>query len=206
MAYPGKYIVIEGGEGSDKSKQANLLFEYLQGINIDCVRCREPGTTKTGERIRKILKNPGSLLTPHQQMELFLEAREDLFKEVIIPGLNSGKVIVADRSGYSTEAYQGYGDGIDLGLIKKLNYKVTQGIRPDLLFIIDVDEKIGLGKETVKDKFSAQRPEYHARVNSGYRQIFQENFDIAVVIQYMEGNISGMHEEIRAKVHERLHI
>lgn len=205
----GRYIVLEGGEGCGKSAQSQLLYDYLTKKKVDCILTREPGGTTVGEEIRSILLHPD--LKKHLDTSLFLfeAARKQIFEDLIIPSLERGATVITDRSGYSTLAYQGYGQGVDLDLIRKLNEVATRGIKPDLMFILDIDPTIGLEKLTTKefrkkDFMESQGPKFHARVNAGFLEIARDNPNISVVIPYREGDIKGMQKEIRKYVEERL--
>ena len=191
-----KYILIEGGEGCGKSTQAKLLEQYLLEKNIPVKRCREPGTSKKAEQIRKFLKNPKNNLSPEQEVDLFMQARQDFFKQEIIPNLEQGISIIADRSGYSTIAYQGYAGGVSLNLIRKLNNQATFGTKEDLAIIIDIEATKGLEKESQKDRISLKGLKYHQRVNQGYREICKQNPEI-IKIPYIEGDLKWMQEQIR---------
>ncbi len=201
----GKYIIIEGGEGCGKSTQAKLLHEYLTELNIPCILSREPGGVKESEEIRKILLNKESNLSPITELFLFEAARAEFFRKKLIPSLEKFISVIADRSGYSTEAYQGYAGGIDLSLIKKLNNEATFGIKPDLAFIIDVHPTIGLKNEKDADRFASKGLGYHTKVNQGYVEIAKNNPDVCIVIPYREEDIGGIQEEIRKITLERLY-
>ena len=199
----GKYIVIEGGEGCGKSTQAKLLVEYLLSKEIQCVQAREPGSTKEAEQIRALLLNKENNLSSLSELFLFEAARAEFFRNDVIPKLEKGVSIVSDRSGYSTEAYQGYAGGIDLNLIKQLNDLATQGIRPGLSFIIDVNASKGLSREQDADRFAAKGLSYHEMVNRGYKEIAKRNPGSCILLPYVEGNIDGIQKQIRKEVDSR---
>jgi len=196
----GKYIVLEGGDGCGKSTQAQLLVEHLKEKGIDCVRSREPGTTVEGEQIRNILLDKRSKLSPLVELFLFEAARTAFFEKDLLPILNDGKTVVSDRSCYSTLAYQGFGGGIDLDLINRLNKLATFEKRPDLAFIIDVEASKGLGMEENADRFAAKGPEYHRKVNQGYKDIALSNPDNTILIPYVNGNLAAMQTQIQTHV------
>lgn len=205
----GKYLVFEGGEGCGKSTQAQILHDYLTKRKIDCILTREPGGTPLGEEIRTILLHPDLKKYPKTNLFLFEAARIQIFEEVIIPSLEKGTTIITDRSGYSTLAYQGHGQGVDLDLIRKLNEIATRGIKPDLMFILDIDPIKGLERLTTtefgkRDAMESEGLAFHTRVNQGFLRIAKENPDIAIVIPYREGDITSMQEEIRRYVKDKL--
>ncbi len=203
MEKRGKYIVFEGCEGCGKTTQISLFSEHLKRRGIDYQSVAEPGGTDLGREIRTQLLNyeryAASAIT---KILLFSAARSDLFEKKIIPGLEEGQVIVSDRSYYSTIAYQGAGEGFDIKWIMEMNRTATRGIRPDLTFILDIDPRIGLKKETVSTSFSKEELEYHLRVRQGFLEIVRENPE-CVVVPYVDG-IERMQKSIRKIAHKRL--
>jgi len=209
MPERGKYFVLEGGEGCGKTWQAKELYDYLTRCGIDCIHTREPGGTTSAESIRRLILDPGADFSMESRFFLFEASRAEIFRKVIVPSLNEGKSILSDRSGYSTLAYQGYGSGIDLNLIRKSNELAMQGISPDLLVIIDISAEKGLEKLTTKefgkrDAFESQLLDFHKRVNYGFLKIAEENPGISVVVPYVENGQEEMQREIRKYVLEKL--
>ena len=137
------FISFEGGEGAGKTTQAGLLHSRLCDLEIPCDLVREPGGTTLGEYLRNYLKSDQPL-TPEAELLLFEAARVELVANRIHPALNAGKTVIADRFSDSTVAYQGYGRGIDLGVITPLNGFATLGLSPDLVFLLDVAPEVGL--------------------------------------------------------------
>lgn len=166
----GKFITFEGSEGCGKSTQSRLLYEYLQAKGCKVTYLREPGATKISEKIRDILldaKNDGMSVTC--EMLLYMAARAQIVEEIIKPALSKGEIVICDRYLESTLAYQGYGLGIDIGMIKAVGIFVTQGIMPDLTILLDVPVKKGLGyREDSKDRIEQRSLAYHNRVRRGY--------------------------------------
>lgn len=199
----GHYITIEGGEGCGKTTQAKLLFEYLTNKKIKCSLCREPGGVESAEEIRKIVLNKDYSLSNITELFLFEASRAEFFSNKVIPSVNEGTTIITDRSGYSTEAYQGYGGRISLELIKNLNALATFGLKPDLAFIIDINPMVGLEKQVVKDRFADKGLDYHKKVNEGYLKIAKQEPERFVVIPY-ENGISKIQEQIIKNVEEKL--
>jgi len=204
LNYPGKYIVIEGGEGCGKSKQADLLEQYFNEKKVPNIRVREPGGVPSAESIRKIVKDKSLSLEHITELFLFEAARTELFAKKSIPALKEGKIVLSDRSGDATKAYQGYGDGIDQHWINWMNMQATFGISPDVAIIIDINPEVGLARETHPDAFAAKGLEYHKRVNEGYRKIAQEHLDTHILIKYQDGSIDSMQNLIRAHVNTKL--
>jgi len=141
----GLFITFEGLEGCGKTTQAKMLFDFLIKQKIPSIYTKEPGGTKIGDKIRKILldqKNDG--MDYKSEMLLFLASRAENVRLIILPALEEGKVVISDRFYDSTTAYQGYGRGIDLKIIKHLNNLVVGKAIPDLTFILDIDPYEGL--------------------------------------------------------------
>ena len=190
----GKYIIFEGGEGCGKSTHSNFVLNYLNKEGYTSIKSREPGGIEVAEKIREILLDKNHSLDSLTELYLFEAARTEFFKQKVIPNLEKGINVISDRSGYSTEAYQGYAGGLSLDLIKSLNKKSTFGIKPDLTFIIDVPVKKGLEKEVDPDRFALKGKAYHKKVNQGYLEIAKR--DNCIVIPYLEGNLKKMQNEI----------
>jgi len=143
----GLFITFEGLEGCGKTTQAKMLFDFLNKQKIPSIYTKEPGGTKIGDKIRKILldqKNDG--MDYKTEMLLFLASRAENVRLIILPALEEGKVVVSDRFYDSTTAYQGYGRGIDLEITKNLNSLVVGKAIPDLTFILDIDPYEGLSR------------------------------------------------------------
>ncbi|PKP56317.1 dTMP kinase [Candidatus Atribacteria bacterium HGW-Atribacteria-1] len=141
----GLFITFEGLEGCGKTTQAKMLFDFLIKQKIPSIYTKEPGGTKIGDKIRKILldqKNDG--MDYKTEMLLFLASRAENVRLIILPALEEGKVVISDRFYDSTTAYQGYGRGIDLKIIKHLNNLVVGKAIPNLTFILDIDPYEGL--------------------------------------------------------------
>jgi dTMP kinase len=141
----GLFVTFEGGEGSGKTTQSELLTKYLEAQGRRVLRLREPGGTPLGEELRRILLASGSL-APKAELLLFLAARAELVEKVIKPALAGGVWVICDRFIDSTAAYQGYGRGIDLQLIRTLNEAVIDGCLPDLTVLLDIDPDGGLSR------------------------------------------------------------
>ena len=202
MIKKGKYIVIEGGEGCGKTTQSQLIYDYLVSKGINSILTREPGGVEEAEKIREILKDKANDLHPLTELFLFEAARTEFFRRVVVPNLKHDVIVISDRSGYSTEAYQGYAGEQDLNLIRHLNNLSTFDTSPDLAIIIDINPRVELIKEVVNDRFSQKGLEYHIKVRKGFLEVAKRNKNCRVV-SYKPGNIKGTHREIRDYV-ERL--
>ncbi len=175
------FITFEGPEGSGKSSQLPALAEFLETLGYKVVRTREPGGTKIGDQIREVLvRMENADLHPRTEILLFLAARAQLVEELIIPSLEEGKVVLCDRYGDSTLAYQGYGHGLDMDRLRSMLQFATAGLKPDLTILLDVDVLTGLKRKKAKDEWNrldAFELSFHERVRTGYHELAAEEPD-----------------------------
>ena len=172
----GLFITFDGIDHSGKSTQARMFLEKLKEKNIPVILIRDPGTTKISEKIRAILlDNENEEMDPTTELLLYEAARSQMVSETIKPILATGKFVVCDRFFDSTTAYQGYGRGIDLELIKKANELGSKGLIPDLTFIIDINveeaEQRKLSEQTAKDRLESTNLDFKKRVREGFLTI-----------------------------------
>jgi dTMP kinase len=168
----GIFITFEGSEGCGKSTQSRLLYEYLKGKGCRVIYLREPGGTSLSEKIRKILLHPQNHITAECEMLLYMASRAQAVSEVIRPALKKGKIVICDRFLDSTLVYQGFGLGIDIGLIKRVGNFVNKGVKPDLTILLDLAVKKGLRHRALKKDRIERRPYlYHLRVRRGYLKL-----------------------------------
>jgi dTMP kinase len=171
------FITLEGPEGSGKSSQLPELAEFLRGQGWDVLTTREPGGTLIGDQIRQILMRlDNQELHPRTEILLFLASRAQLVEQVIKPALREGKLVLSDRFGDSTLAYQGYGHGIDLATLRAMLDFATDNLKPDLTLLLDVDVEIGLQRKRKEDEWNrldAYELAFHQRVREGYHQLCQ---------------------------------
>lgn len=168
----GKFITFEGSEGCGKSTQSKLLFEYLRSKGKKVIYLREPGGVKVSEAIRQLLLNPKNKIPSAAETLLYMAARSCVVEEIIRPALRSGKTVICDRFMDSTVAYQGYGLGVDIKLIKLIGEFATQRITPDLTIFLDLPVKSGLKyRHNCKDRIEQRSFKYHQKVRKGYLAI-----------------------------------
>lgn len=170
------FITFEGIDYSGKTTQANLLVERLRQTGRDVLFLREPGGTPVSEKIRSILLDKQHLdLNPRAELLLFSAARSQLVREVIVPALERGAVVVCDRFYDSTTAYQGYGRGIDLGEISVINRFATFRTTPGISFLVDVDLEVVARRREASglsaDRMESEGREFFERVRKGYLAI-----------------------------------
>jgi dTMP kinase len=168
------FITFEGGEGSGKSVQAKALYRRLVKLAIPAVLTHEPGGTPFGKKLGRWLKwSRGADIPPLVELLLFNASRAQLVAEVIQPNLKGGKVVISDRYADSTTAYQGYGRGLDLQMVRATNNAATQGLKPDLTVLLDMSAEEGLARKTGrgKDRFEQEDSAFHQRVRQGYLKL-----------------------------------
>jgi len=164
------FITFEGGEGSGKSTQARVLHRCLLRMGLPAVLTHEPGGTPLGNRLRRWLKGEGDI-DPQAELLLFNASRAHLIARVIRPALDSGSIVICDRFAESTIAYQGYGRGLSLDLIETTNSIATQGLRPDLIVLLDIPVEQGLARKRISDRFEREDIAFHQRVRRGYLEM-----------------------------------
>lgn len=169
------FITLEGPEGSGKTSQLGQFAVFLREQGYDVVTTREPGGTSIGDQIRQVLVSMDNKnLHPRTEILLFLSARAQLVEELIKPSLASGKIVVCDRYGDSTLAYQGFGHGLPLDVLREMLRFATDGLVPDLTLYLDLEVEKGLlrkkkGQEW--NRLDAYEVEFHRRVRNGYLQL-----------------------------------
>lgn len=172
----GLFITLEGGEGSGKTTQALRLFQSLTAQGYDVVHTREPGGTSVAERLRDVLLHHSEeAVAPETEALLMLAARRQHVEQVIRPALSKGKVVICDRFSDSTLAYQGYGRGLDLRLLRMINGWVTGRLTPHLTLFFDVPIAIGLqrrhGPAAVQNRLDHETHRFHSKVRAGFRAL-----------------------------------
>lgn len=199
----GLFISFEGIEGTGKTTQASLLAEYLKARGQDVLLTEEPGGTQIGKRIREVLLN-----VEHVEMDsltellLYNASRAQHIHELILPALKAGKVVITDRFSDSTAAYQGYGRGIDLELLKSLDNIATGGFRPDLTCLLDLDAETGLRRNRGAnkiDRLELEDIDFHKRVKDGFLKLAGKEPGRIRVID-ASGNVNDIQDRVRETV------
>jgi len=165
------FITFEGGEGTGKSLQIRLLKKRLSKLGIPVLLTYEPGGTSFGRRIARLLKWSQDVnISPVAELILFNASRAQLVDEVLKPALKDGKVVICDRYADSTTAYQGYGRGLNLEMVKAINEAATGKLEPALTILLDMPVEEGLARKRLKkpDRFEQEDLAFHQRVRGGY--------------------------------------
>jgi len=166
------FITFEGVEGCGKTTQIAFLESYLKDKGHQVVRTREPGGTALGEALRKVLLHQDLHVLPFSELLVLMAVRTQHMEELIMPALNERKIVLCDRFMDASYAYQGYGRGIDLGIIQTLNRYVTKGITPNLTFLLDCPADTGLkrkrAQDSPSDRFEDEALSFHEKIRQGY--------------------------------------
>lgn len=187
----GLFISFEGGEGAGKSTQIRQLEAFLKKQGFKVLVTLEPGGSLIGKGIRGILLNPENKILSHRAELLLYEAdRAQHTDEVILPALQSGMIVLSDRGQDSSTVYQGICRGFGKNAVKKMNAFATDGLLPDLTFVLDIDEKIGrarvkerlfrdaklhgIRKRVKLDRLEREKLEFHKKVRRGFLQLAKE--------------------------------
>ena len=168
------FITFEGGEGSGKSVQTRALFQKLSRLAIPVVLTHEPGVTALGKKVARWLKWGQDMnISPIAELMLFNVSRAQLVTEVIRPNLEGGKMVICDRYADSTTAYQSYGRGLDLTMVRAVNNAAIQGLNPDQTILLDMSVEAGLARKRGKkqDRFEQENIAFHRRVREGYLKL-----------------------------------
>jgi len=181
------FITFEGIEGCGKTTQIRHLANILKNHNIPFISTLEPGGTSVGMKIRQLLLDSNNVnLSPLAELILYAADRAQHVNEVIKPSLDRRKWVVCDRFFDATVVYQGIARGLDMELIQILNKKVTQGVRPDLTFLLDCPVDIGLNRAKKRnleenlegqDRFEREKLTFHEKVREGYLELARNNSD-----------------------------
>ena len=165
------FITFEGGEGCGKSVQSRALYRRLSQLTIPVSLTHEPGGTPLGKKLGRWLKwAQDTDISPLTELLLFNASRAQLIDKVIRPNLEKGKIVISDRYADSTTAYQSYGRGLDLDMVKAVNNAATQGLKPDLIVLLDISAEKGLARKRARkqDRFEQEDIAFHQRVREGY--------------------------------------
>ncbi len=198
----GFFVTLEGPDGCGKSTQAVLLKKRLVESGQKVVHTREPGGTSLAENLRKILLHPEQKIFPLAELLLYESIRAQHTDEVILPALKRGEVVLCERYTDATLAYQGYGRGLSLEIIRTLNKIATKGVSPHLTLVLDIPVSQGLkrarklqedGKKG--DRLEREGLSFHTRVREGYLAIAQKEPKRVRIIS-AEGSVEGVHSKI----------
>lgn len=209
----GRFITVEGGEGTGKSTQVKLLEEYLSSKGIDVVITREPGGTEIGTELRRLLcTGDKDKFDPIAEALLYYADRRIHLQQKVWPALEKGSWVISDRFADSTMAYQyyGYNKRVPKKILEDL-YNITVGdFYPDLTLILDIDPQIGLSRSMVKNsqyeeqeiRFESRKLDFHNNLRNGFLEIAKTAN--RYVVLNAEQSVQDLHSDIVKVVDERL--
>jgi dTMP kinase len=204
----GRFIVFEGIDGSGKTTQLKLLGDKLSNRGYPVLYTREPGGTRIGEAVRALLLDPQhGELVPVAEALLYAAARAQHVAQVILPALRQGKIVLCDRFLDSSLAYQGYGRGLDVAQLEKLNEVATAGLKPDLVILLDflcdtgMERIAGSGRRA--DRIEQEDRAFHRKVRAGYLKLAGRDPDRYRIID-ANRTIAQVHDDITGVVEELL--
>ena len=202
----GLFITFEGADGCGKTTQLELLAQYLKDYEV--LKTREPGAKGLGEKIREILLNYDAQVSGRAESYLFLADRAQHIDMVVNPAVQAGKIVLCDRHTDSTVAYQGYGRGIDLDRIRKLNDIAVNGRKPDLTLLFDIDVETSMARVgNHKDRMESAGINFFNKVRQGYLEIAKNEpqrvkiIDASKSIEEIHKNVVILVEELLQTAH-----
>ncbi|MBI1214581.1 MAG: dTMP kinase [Alphaproteobacteria bacterium] len=215
MTQKGRFITLEGGEGTGKSTQLKLLQRALSSAGVEVTTTREPGGTPQAERIRNLLlQRDSGKFDPLTEVLMMFAARREHLVDKIWPDMARGKWVISDRFADSTRAFQGYGMDIPQETIEKVYALVAGDFQPDLTFIFDIDPEAGLQRslkqlqvtqdatESTEDRYERMGIAFHTRLREGFLEIAKKFPDRCVVIDAAQ-DIDTVHRAMLDAITER---
>jgi dTMP kinase len=203
----GVFITLEGGDGSGKTTQAELLREWLTGEGRTVVRTREPGGTEVGVEIREIVLHHRGDIAPRAEALLYAADRAHHVATVVRPALERGDVVIQDRYIDSSVAYQGAGRVLDAEAVRGLSEWATDGLVPDLTILLDLDAEAARGRldeaRTRFDRLEAEASEFHDRVRAAYLALAESEPGRFLVVDAARP-VEEIAEVVRARVAQLL--
>ena len=202
------FVTFEGIEGSGKSAHARALAAHLRAAGHRVVETREPGGTAAGSALRALLLGKDATpLTALAELFLYCADRTQHVAEVIAPALATGAIVVCDRFSDSTLAYQGWGRGLELDVVRALDARARGGVAPALTFLLDCPVEVGLARARaragVEDRFERETVAFHTRIRDGFQHLAREAPDRIVVVD-STGDTAAVGARIAAETVRRL--
>jgi dTMP kinase len=201
------FITFEGGDGTGKSTQAELLTEWLEGLGNTVVRSREPGGTDVGVEIREIVLHHRGDISPRAEALLYAADRAQHIMTKVRPALARGEIVIQDRYLDSSVAYQGAGRVLGAGEVRDLSLWAAEGLLPDLTILLDLDETIARGRLDADnkrfDRLEAEKNDFHARVREAFLELALAEPDRFLVLD-ASFPVEKLADSIRTKVAELL--
>lgn len=203
----GLFITIEGGDGSGKTTQIDLLMKYFDQEGFDVLLTREPGGTVISEKLREIILDKEHMeMADMTEALLYAAARAQHVHEFIIPNINKGKVVICDRFVDSSVVYQGYARELGIDTIETINEFATLGLKPDLTILLDLPADIGLARkknQKALDRLELAADAFHIKVNEGYKILAHKHPERILAVDATQ-SIEAIHEIIIEAITKKL--
>lgn len=192
----GLFVAFEGVEGVGKSTQASLLAQRIRSeLQREVVLTREPGGTVLAERLRElVLSDNGGPIDERTEALIMAAARASHVSQLILPSMRDGRYVICDRFAGSYLAYQGFGRGLDLDVLKMITHFASFAIEPDLTFLLEIEPAVAMERKgVVRDRIETESAEFFARVSKGYSELALSDSWIS-----LDGSlpVTELHEEI----------
>lgn len=203
----GLFITIEGGDGSGKTTQIDLLTKYFNENGYEVLLTREPGGTIISEKIRDIILDKEHMeMSDITETLLYAAARAQHVHEFIEPNIKAGKVVICDRFVDSSVVYQGYARGVGIDEVENINSYAILGVMPDLTILLDLPADIGLDRKKSQgalDRLELQEDTFHIKVNEGYKILAKRHSDRILSVDATKP-IEAIHKVIVGEIVKRL--
>jgi dTMP kinase len=191
------FFAFDGLDGTGKSTQMDLFVNWLIESGKDVIRCVDPGTTPVGQKIRSLLLGDEVPIGRMSEMLLFMAARAQLVESVIKPALDAGKTVVSDRYLLANLVYQGYAGGLDVASIREIGRIATQGIMPDIMFVLDMSPDLAAERmQRERDRMEDQDAAFIERLRAGF--LAEAKHDPRIVVIDAARDIESVQADIRA--------
>lgn len=196
----GLFVCFEGGDGAGKSTQSRLLRDWLVERGQTVLLTFEPGDTRVGQELRRIVLDPATgHLSDRTEALLYIADKAEHVDHVVLPALARGEVVITDRYVDSTLAYQGAGRTLDVAEVEAVARWATADLRPHLTVVLDLAPEAGLGRFDGRDRIEGQSLEFHQRVRQGFLDLAAADPGHYVVL-----DARAPIEEIAAHIRERI--
>lgn len=203
----GIFITIEGGDGSGKSTQIDLLTTYFEANGYEVLLTREPGGTVISEKIREVILNVDHMeMVDMTEALLYAASRAQHTQEFIIPNIKAGKVVICDRYVDSSVVYQGYARGLGIDEVEAINAHATVGTKPDLTILLDLPPEIGLARKKSQqalDRLELASDSFHMKVCEGYRELARRHPERILSVDATQ-SIEDIHKVIVSEIIRRI--
>lgn len=204
----GLFITFEGIDGCGKTTQLNMVEKALKERknSVEVISTRNPGGTEFGKALREILLHSNHQLTDMSELLLFITDRAHHMETVVRPGLESGKIILCDRYTDSTVAYQGYGRHLSIPVIEQLNTIATQGIKPDITFLLDGEPETlrkRIQQRGRSDRMEQEVLQFHQNVRDGFLKLATQNTERIILINALD-NPECIHTSVMMLITQKL--